>query len=99
MRRVVCAFVAAAAAGGIALSAEADISISTAGPKLCYASNTWNVDNYPAKYKDFSGITWAGGNKFYLVQNNNLLSEMTITRDKNGNVNSLPTKTDRKSVV
>ena len=41
-----------------------------------------------------SGITWAGGNKFYVIRNDNHLCVMTVSLDGNGNLTALPNMTD-----
>ncbi|MCR5750990.1 MAG: esterase-like activity of phytase family protein [Kiritimatiellae bacterium] len=110
MNKVGCAAMVAATAALAAFSAQA-ISISTAGPKLCFVqedkNRLWDPGDhstsykitFPAQYKDMSGITWAGGNKFYVVQNNGFLMEMTVARDNSGNVDSLPTIVSRRTLV
>ena len=65
MNRVGCAAVLAASAALAAVTAEADIKVLEAGPSYCYEPYT--------KHKDMSGITWAGGNKFYVIRNDNHL--------------------------
>ena len=100
MNKVGCAAMVAATAALAAFSAQA-ITISTNGAKkLCFpVGRNWEPANFPVAYKDFSGITWAGGNKFYVVQNNGFLTEMTVARDSNGNVNTLPTIVSRRTLV
>ena len=106
MNKVGCAAMVAATAALAAFSAQATISVSTNGSvKLSFVkegsqNDLWDPGDhstnykitFPEKYKDFSGITWAGGNKYYVVQNNGFLIEMTLIRDGNGNLKSLPTE-------
>ena len=88
MNRLGCAAVLAATTALAAVTAEAIPAIvaSEAGPSYCYTP-------YP-KHRDMSGITWAGGNKFYVIRNDNHLCVMTVSLDYDGSLKSLPDMTD-----
>ncbi len=92
MNRIVSATVVAAAVGCITFSAEAKIEVSeTTGFD---AEHSWFRYTPYTKYRDMSGITWAGGNKFYVIRNNNYLSVMTVSLDDHGNLTALPSMTE-----
>ncbi len=75
-----------------ALSAAAEIGVSqTTGFD---AEHSWFRYTPYTKYRDMSGITWAGGNKFYVIRNDNHLSVMTVSLDSKGNLTALPSMTE-----
>ena len=75
MNKSCCAVVLVASTALAALSVEAKIEVSqTTGFD---GKHSWFRYTPYTKYRDMSGITWVGGNKFYVIRNNNYLSIIT----------------------